>query len=123
MNELLVLAFLISQQQRPDPIAFERNHGQIVSLGNEAHVQVSFQGYTPGDQDSGDITFEPVSNGLVRIHMKPRAADAPISIVTDVDRLNRFVEAYNAYAGQLRRGIVDLRLWNQFVSAFRKLTQ
>lgn len=55
--------------------------------------------------------------------LKPRAADAPVPLVSDIDRLNAFADRYNAYVDQIRRGVVDLRLWNQLVSGWRKLIQ
>jgi hypothetical protein len=53
--------------------------------------------------------------------LRPKAAEA-IPVVDDMNRLNEFAGTYNRYAQQLQRGIIDLKLWNQFIAGFKKLT-
>lgn len=46
----------------------------------------------------------------------------PPAVVTDIERLNAFADRYNRYVGALRSGVVDLKLWNDFVNGWRILT-
>lgn len=58
---------------------------------------------------------------LFAVLLRPKSTEVPL--VSDIARLNGFADAYNRYVEQIRRGVVDLRLWNQLVAGWKKLIQ